>query len=328
MCLSVLSLLICYNILMEKVVLVTGGAGFIGSNLVDALLETGWQVIAVDNLITGKEENLNSAKKNKHFSFVKHDVSEPLPDLGTIDYIYHLASPASVIDYQKYPEETAKANSLGTMNILEVARKQNARFLLASTSEIYGDPKEHPQKESYWGNVNPNGIRSCYDESKRFAEMITMLYVRKYKLDARIVRIFNTYGPRMRKTDGRVISNFINQALTNAPLTVYGEGKQTRSFCYVTDLVAGLISAMTKEKTTGEVFNLGNPEEYEVVVLADKIKAMLGSSSQIVKSPLPEDDPVKRQPDISKAKKVLSWEPKVALEVGLGKTITYYKSLS
>lgn len=307
--------------------LVTGGAGFIGSHLVDELLRSGHKVTAVDNLITGDLINISSAKKQPNFIFLNNDVTNKLPELEKIDFIFHLASPASVIDYQKYPEETAKVNSLGTMNILELARINNARFLLASTSEIYGDPKEHPQKESYWGNVNPNGIRSCYDESKRFAETMTMLYVRKYNLDARIVRIFNTYGPRMRKTDGRVISNFINQALTNSPLTVYGEGKQTRSFCYVTDLVSGLIAAMTKEETSGEVFNLGNPEEYEVMELADKIKSLLGSSSPIVKGPLPEDDPVKRQPDISKAKKILSWEPKIRLDEGLNKTISYYKSI-
>lgn len=311
---------------MADVALVTGGAGFIGSNLCDVLLGQDYQVIAIDNLITGKEENLSEAKKNPAFTFINNDVTKLIPDLGKIDVIFHLASPASVIDYQKFPEETARVNSIGTINVLGFARKNNARFLLASTSEIYGDPKEHPQKETYWGNVNPNGVRSCYDESKRFAEMMTLVYVRKYKLNARIVRIFNTYGPRMRKTDGRVVSNFINQALVNEPITIYGEGKQTRSFCYVSDLVSGLVAALTKDKTTGEVFNLGNPEEYEVRELADKIKVMTGSSAQIISGPLPEDDPAKRQPDISKAKTMLGWQPKVGLEEGLNKTIEYYRS--
>lgn len=312
---------------MSNQIVVTGGAGFIGSNLVDALLDINQRVIAIDNLITGREENLNLAKKNPAFTFINHDVTKAIPDLGKIDSIFHLASPASVVDYQKYPEETALANSLGTINMLKLAKDNHAKFLLASTSEVYGDPKEHPQKETYWGNVNPNGVRSCYDESKRFAEAITMVYVRKYKLDVRIIRIFNTYGPRMRKNDGRVISNFINQAIAERPITVYGEGKQTRSFCYVSDLVSGLVKAMFSDKTGGEVFNLGNPEEYAIIDLAQKIKALTKSSSEIIHDHLPEDDPTQRRPDISKAIEIFGWQPAVSVDEGLRKTIEYYRTL-
>lgn len=313
---------------MSKHVLVAGGAGFIGSHLSEALLGNGYRVICVDNLLTGRKENLAEANKNPNFSFMQGSVIEPLVINDHIDFIFHLASPASVVDYQKYPEETALVNSLGTINMLNLAKNNKAKFLLASTSEVYGDPKEHPQKETYWGNVNPNGIRSCYDESKRFAEAMTMVYVRKYGLDARIIRIFNTYGPRMRKNDGRVISNFINQALSGQPITVYGEGSQTRSFCYVSDLVSGIVGAMNSEKTAGEVFNLGNPEEYTMIDLANKIKTMTNSVSEIVHGKLPEDDPAQRRPDISKAKAVLGWEPKVPVDEGLAKTIEYYRTLS
>ncbi len=322
-----------YTITMEKkVCLITGGAGFIGSHLVDMLLAMGHKVFAVDNLLTGSEDNLADAKKNSGFTFIKHDVAEPLDDLAILrsndlSFVFHLASPASVVDYQKYPEETARVNSLGTINMLEYARKTGVKFLFASTSEVYGDPKEHPQKESYWGNVNPNGIRACYDESKRFGEMMTMLYVRKYGLDARIVRIFNTYGPRMRKNDGRVVSNFINQAIEGNPITVYGDGSQTRSFCYVDDMVDGLMKAMFSEGTRGEVINLGNPEEFTMIDLAQKIKQITGSSSDIVYTKLPEDDPTQRQPDITKARELLGWEPQVSLEEGLSKTIEYYRNL-
>lgn len=305
----------------------TGGAGFIGSHVVDALLAKGYSVFAVDNLITGKEENLSQAKKNANFTFLKHDVTTELPVVGHIDYLYHLASPASVPDYQKFAEETALVNSVGTRALLKVARAYGAKFLFTSTSEVYGDPKEHPQKETYWGNVNPNGVRACYDESKRYGEMITMLYVRNHGVDGRIARIFNTYGPRMRPTDGRVVSNFINQAIANKPLTVYGDGKQTRSFCYVSDMVDGLVRLMETEKTRGEVVNVGNPEEYTMADLARKIKTMTGASSTIVHTKLPEDDPTQRRPDIVKAKKLLGWEPKVSVDVGLKKTIEYYKNL-
>lgn len=305
--------------------LVTGGAGFIGSHLCDALLKKGYKVFCLDNLITGTEENLAQAKQNSQFTFIRWDVTRQLPLLGTLDYIFHLASPASVVDYQKYPEETALVNSVGTRNLLQVAKAYRARFLFASTSEVYGDPKEHPQKETYWGNVNPNGVRACYDESKRYGEMITMLYVRKYGVDARIVRIFNTYGPRMRKNDGRVVSNFVNQALEGKPVTVYGDGKQTRSFCFVSDLVAGIVAMMFTDKTKGEVVNLGNPQEYTMLDLAKKIQAMTKTTAKISAGPLPPDDPLQRRPDISKAKKLLDWEPQVSADEGLKQTIEYYR---
>ncbi|MDP1721665.1 MAG: SDR family oxidoreductase [Candidatus Gottesmanbacteria bacterium] len=316
----------------EKTCLVTGGAGFIGSHLCDKLLGAGYSVICVDNLVTGRKENLSDAFDNSQFIFLDHDVSEPLnretiKQLNNVSYIFHLASPASVVDYQKYPEETALVNSIGTRNLLEVAQETGAKFLFASTSEVYGDPKEHPQKETYWGNVNPVGIRACYDESKRFGEMMTMVYQRKYKLDARIIRIFNTYGPRMRSDDGRVISNLVNQAIKGEHMTVYGDGTQTRSFCYVSDLVDGIMQAMFGEKTNGEVINLGNPEEYRMVDLALKIKEMIKSASEIIFKELPTDDPHERQPDIAKAKTVLAWEPNVSVTDGLSKTIAYYRSL-
>jgi nucleoside-diphosphate-sugar epimerase len=312
----------------KKVCVVTGGAGFIGSHLVDSLLARGYKVFALDNLITGREENLIEAKKNPDFSFINYDVTRELPVLGPVDYVYHLASPASVPDYQKYPEETALVNTIGTRGALKVAKAHDAKFLFTSTSEVYGDPKEHPQKETYWGNVNPNGVRACYDEAKRFGEMLTMLYVRNHGVDARIVRIFNTYGPRMRKNDGRVISNFINQAIAGTPITVYGDGSQTRSFCYVSDMVAGLIALMEKEGTTGEVVNLGNPEEYTMLDLAEKIKTMMEVSSAIIHTELPADDPTKRKPDISKAKSLLGWSPVVTLSEGLTKTVEYYRQLT
>ncbi len=311
----------------KKTCIVTGSAGFIGSHLVDALLAKGYKVFALDNLLTGNEDNLAEAQKHPDFTFIKYDVINELPVLGQIDYIYHLASPASVPDYQKYPEETALVNTVGTRALLKVAKAHNAKFLFTSTSEVYGDPKEHPQKETYWGNVNPNGVRACYDESKRFGEMMTMLYVRKYNVDGRIARIFNTYGPRMRPTDGRVMSNFVNQALQGKPITVYGDGKQTRSFCFVSDMVAGLILLMEKESTKGEVVNIGNPEEYTMIDLAHKVKTMARAASEIVHTDLPVDDPTQRRPDISKAKKLLGWEPNVAVDTGLEKTIAYYKSL-
>lgn len=311
----------------NTICIVTGGAGFIGSNLVDALLLKGYKVFALDNLITGNEENLIDAKKNPDFTFINCDVSRDLPILGPIDYLYHLASPASVPDYQKYPEETALVNSVGTREALKVAKAHKAKFLFTSTSEVYGDPKEHPQKETYWGNVNPNGVRACYDESKRFGEMMTMLYVRKFGVDARIARVFNTYGPNMRPDDGRVISNFVNQALKGEPMTVYGDGKQTRSFCFVSDMVTGLIALMEQEQTKGEVVNLGNPEEYTMIDLATKVKTMTKSASEIAHKDLPADDPTQRKPDIAKAKKLLGWEPKVSVNAGLKLTIAYYQAL-
>lgn len=312
----------------KQVSVVTGGAGFIGSHLSDALLEMGHTVYVFDNLLTGSEDNIRHLKNNPAFTFIRFDVTNDLPILPQVDYVFHLASPASVPDYQKYPEETALVNSVGTRQLLKFAKAYKAAFLYTSTSEVYGSPLEHPQKETYWGNVNPNGIRSCYDEGKRFGEMMTMLYLRKYDVDARIVRIFNTYGPRMRKDDGRVVSNFINQAIRNEPVTVYGDGSPTRSFCYVSDLVAGIIKAMMTKGTKGEVFNLGNPSEYTMLDFAKKIIAATGASSEIVYKPLPEDDPPRRKPDVTKAMEKLGWKPDVSVEEGLAKTIEYYKIVS
>lgn len=319
----------CYNMPMEddKVSVITGGAGFIGSHLCDGLLAMGHKVIAVDNLLTGSEKNIEEAKKNTNFSFIQQDISIRAPEFdGPVDFVFNLASPASPVDFTRLSEEIALANSVGTIHMLRFAKEHNARYLEASTSEVYGDPREHPQKETYFGNVNPNGVRACYDESKRFAEAMTMVYVRKYGLDARIVRIFNTYGPRMRRDDGRVVSNFINQALEGKPLTVYGEGTQTRSLCYVSDLVDGIMKIMFTDNLKGEVLNLGNPEEYSVKELAQKIKTLTGSHSEIISGPLPEDDPTQRKPDITKIKEKLGWEPNISVDEGLQRTIEYYKT--
>jgi nucleoside-diphosphate-sugar epimerase len=309
----------------QKTCIVSGGAGFIGSNLCDELINLDYKVFCLDNLITGVETNIAGAINNPNFTFIKWDVTKPLPVLGKIDFIFHLASPASVVDYQKYPKETALVNSVGTFNMLEIAKIYEAKYLYTSTSEIYGDPKVHPQIESYWGNVNPNGVRACYDESKRFGEMATMLYHRLYNTDVRIVRIFNTYGPRMKKDDGRVISNFINQALTDKPITIYGDGNQTRSLCYVSDLVDGLIKSMFTENTKGEVFNLGNPEEFKVIDIAKKILYLTKSKSVLDFQNLPQDDPCQRKPDINKATKILDWKPQINTEQGLKLTIDYYR---
>lgn len=304
-------------------ILVTGGAGFIGSHLSKKLLDLGHDVIVLDNLLTGERQNISDLEKNRNFAFVNSDVENYQ---GTkVDFIFHLASPASPRDYQKYPIETMLANSQGTLNMLFMAEKYKSGFLLASTSEIYGDPKVHPQKEDYWGNVNPVGPRSCYDEAKRFAESLVTTFVLRKNVDARIVRIFNTYGPKMQKDDGRVISNFINQALINKPITVYGKGEQTRSFCYVSDLVEGLVRAAFGKNTKGEVFNLGNPDERKIIDIALLIKKLTNSKSEIIYSTLPQDDPARRCPDITKAKKILNWQPRVALEEGLLKTIEYYQ---
>ncbi len=302
--------------------LVTGGAGFLGSWLCQDLAKS-YSVVCVDNFLTGKKQNIAHLLESKCFKLLSHDVSKPLAYEGRVDHIFHLSSPASPVDYQKVPVETMLANSLGTYNMLNLAASKKAKFLLASTSEVYGDPKEHPQSEDYWGNVNPVGPRSCYDESKRFAEALTMAYFRK-GVNARIVRIFNTYGPRMRKDDGRVIPNFITQALSGSPMTVYGDGKQTRSFCFVSDLISGLEKAMFSGPA-GEVFNLGNPDEHSVIELANIVRRMASSKSEIVLKDLPVDDPVKRKPDISKAKKYLGWSPKVSLEEGLRKTIEAFR---
>jgi len=309
-----------------KKILVTGGAGFVGSHLCDFFLKDDYYVICVDNLITGSKKNIKHLKTNNNFKFINADVSKDNLEIEKVDYIFHLASPASPIDYQNYPEETLLVNSMGTINMLKLAKKFEAKVLITSTSEIYGDPLEHPQKESYWGNVNSFGPRSCYDESKRFAESATYVYLEKYKIDARIIRIFNTYGPRMQKDDGRVVSNFINQAITNSDLTIYGKGDQTRSFCFVSDMVAGIEKAMFTKDTKGKIFNLGNPEEYSMLELAEKIKTITNSKSKIVYEELPKDDPQRRRPDITKAKKVLNWEPKVGVGEGLSETIKYYST--
>lgn len=310
-------------------VLVTGGAGFIGSHLCDLLIGNGYKVICLDNLLTGSKKNIEHLIGNSNFEFIDADVCS-LSDQVTkqpINFIFHLASPASPIDYQNYPEETLLTNSTGTLAVLKLAKEANAKILIASTSEVYGDPLEHPQKETYLGNVNAFGPRSCYDEGKRFGEAATYVYLNKYGVDARIIRIFNTYGPRMAKDDGRVVSNFINEALKESPLKVDGDGSQTRSFCYVSDLVEGIYKAMFSDNTKGEIFNLGNPDEYTVKDLADKIIKLTGSKSKVKYSGIfREDDPMRRQPDITKAKKVLNWEPKVSLDEGLQKTIEYYCS--
>lgn len=307
--------------------LVTGGAGFIGSHLCDYLLDKGLKVICVDNLITGSDKNIRHLLTNKNFEFTQADITQSLSsNLQPLNFIYHLASPASPADFSKIPEEIALTNSVGAINILELAKKTKAKLLTTSTSEVYGDPLEHPQKETYWGNVNSFGPRACYDESKRFSETMSYIYVHKYDLDLRVIRIFNTYGPRMRRNDGRALINFVSWALEDKPIEIYGDGTQTRSFCYVSDMVEGIYKAMTEVSTEGEIFNLGNPDEYSMNDLAKKIRTMVGSKSEIVYKPILPDDPKRRKPDISKAKKILGWEPKVSLEDGLGKTIEYYRN--
>lgn len=306
-----------------KRVLVTGGAGFIGSHFCDRLLKEGFVVICMDNLITGSLDNIAHLRNNKNFSFVQHDVSRFIEVDEPLDYVLHFASPASPVDYLNYPIQTLKVGSLGTHNALGVAKAKGARFMLASTSEVYGDPLEHPQREDYWGHVNCIGPRGVYDEAKRFAEAITMAYHKVHKLEVRIVRIFNTYGPRMRLNDGRAIPNFISQALRNEPVTVYGDGSQTRSFCYISDMIDGLYKLMMSN--LNEPVNIGNPVEMSLLDLACTIIRLTGSKSQIVFKPLPIDDPKVRCPDISKARRFLGWEPKVGLEDGLKETIEYFK---
>jgi len=303
--------------------LITGGAGFLGSHLCDRLLQEGHDVICMDNLSTGTIENIDHIRSEK-FLFIKHDVTNFVYVKGPIDYVLHLASPASPVDYLERPIPTLKVGSLGTHNTLGLALEKKAVFLLASTSEIYGDPMIHPQTEEYWGNVNPVGPRGVYDEAKRFAEAMTMAYRRFHDLDTRIVRIFNTYGPRMRLRDGRVVPNFISQALRGEPLTVYGEGKQTRSFCYVDDLIDGIFRLM-RSPFPGPV-NIGNPREFTILEFAELVKRLSGSTSEIVFKELPVDDPKQRRPDISLAREKLGWEPKVQLEEGLQRTIDYFRS--
>lgn len=305
-----------------KKILVTGGAGFIGSHLCERLLAEGNEVVCLDNFFTGSEENIMPFISNKNFTLVKHDVIESY--FTEVEQIYNLACPASPVHYQADPIKTFKTSVWGIYNMLELANKNSARILQASTSEVYGDSKVHPQPESYWGNVNPIGVRSCYDEGKRGAETLMLDYNRQYGTDIRIVRIFNTYGPNMNVDDGRVVSNFITQALLNNDITVYGDGLQTRSFCYVDDLVEGMLSLMNSEKPHNKPVNLGNPSEITIIDFAKLVIELTNSNSKIVYRPLPSDDPAQRKPDISLAKEVLDWEPKVAISEGLQKTIEYF----
>jgi dTDP-glucose 4,6-dehydratase len=304
--------------------IVTGGAGFLGSHLCDFLLDKGHEVICIDNLVTGSAKNIDHIKSDR-FTYLKHDVTKPIYFGDKIDYIFHLASPASPIDYLDLPIQTLKVGALGTYNMLGLAKEQGARFLLASTSEVYGDPLVNPQPETYWGNVNPIGPRGVYDEAKRYAEAITMAYHRYHGMDTRIVRIFNTYGPRMRAGDGRVVPNFINQALRGEDITVYGDGNQTRSFCYVSDLIDGIYRLMMSDFM--EPVNIGNLDEMSVLEFAERVIEITGSDSKVVFEELPVDDPKVRRPDISRAKDVLGWEPKVGLGEGLRETVEYFKNV-
>lgn len=319
-----------------KKVLLSGGAGFIGSHLAEKLLKIGYKVICVDNLLTGKKENIKHLFKNKNFKFIRADIAKfktyKLPTLNnqTFNLILHFASPAganpySPLSYYQLPIKTYLVNSLGTHYLLQLCKKIKAEFIFASTSEVYGDPLQHPQKETYFGNVNPLGLRSCYDESKRFGEMATMVFKRKYKLKTKIIRIFNTYGPRMNLDDGRVIPFFINQALKNQPLIIFGSGKQTRSFCYIDDLIDGIIKII-KRGNDGEVYNLGNPQEITIKRLAEKIILLTNSQSKIIYKDKLEDDPQRRLPDINNVKKTTGWQPKINLEEGLKKTIKWFKN--
>lgn len=309
--------------LRQRVAVVTGGAGFLGSHLCDKLITEGMKVICIDNLITGNPDNISHLMGNDNFQFIKHDITNFIHVSGKVDYILHFASPASPIDYLKLPIQTLKVGSLGTHKVLGLAKEKNATFLLASTSEVYGDPDVHPQKEDYWGNVNPIGPRGVYDEAKRFAEALTMAYHRYHNISTRIVRIFNTYGPRMRLNDGRALPAFIGQALSNQDLTVFGDGSQTRSFCYVSDEVEGIYRLLISDET--EPVNIGNPDEITVKEFAEEVIKLTNSKSKISFKELPEDDPKVRQPDISKAKAILGWEPKVNREEGLKRTIKFFK---
>jgi dTDP-glucose 4,6-dehydratase len=302
---------------------VTGGAGFLGSHLVDLLIERGHRVIAIDNFVTGSVANIDHLGGNPNFKFIQQDVTEFIFLHEAVDYVWHFASPASPIDYLELPIQTLKVGSLGTHKALGLAKEKRARFLLASTSEIYGDPLVHPQTEDYWGNVNTIGPRGCYDEAKRFAEAMTMAYWREHKVETRIVRIFNTYGPRMRLNDGRVVPAFVSQALKNKPMTVFGDGRQTRSFCYCSDLIEGIYRLMMSEHW--EPVNIGNPHEMTMLEFAREIIRVTGSRSRIVHKPLPQDDPKQRRPDITRARKWLGWEPRVPLAEGLESTIQYFK---
>jgi dTDP-glucose 4,6-dehydratase len=304
---------------------VTGGAGFLGSHLCEKLLAAGHRVIAVDNFITGRRANVAHLGGNEHFSLVEHDISEPISIDGPVDFILNFASPASPIDYLELPIQTLKVGSLGTHNALGLALAKGARFLLASTSEVYGDPLVHPQPETYWGNVNPVGPRGVYDEAKRFSEAMTMAYHRVHGVETRIVRIFNTYGPRMRPRDGRVVPAFMQQAITGQPLTVFGDGGQTRSFCFVDDLIEGIYRLLMSDYR--KPCNIGNPHEMTILQFAERILALTGSKSKVVHNPLPVDDPKTRQPDITTARRELGWEPKIPLDEGLAKTLAYFREV-
>jgi len=310
-----------------KNIIVTGGAGFLGSHLCEYLIKKGEKVICIDNLFTGNLKNLENIKDHPNFEFIQHDIIDPIFFEGReIDQIYNLACPASPIQYQINPVRTIKANTIGVINVLGIAKKHKARIFQASTSEVYGDPLEHPQTESYRGNVNTIGERACYDEGKRVAETLFFDYHREHGVEIRVARIFNTYGPRMYENDGRVVSNFIVQALNNKPITIYGTGEQTRSFCYVDDLIEAIYRIMNKENITGPI-NIGNPDEFTMIKLADKVIKITGSKSKIVFEKLPSDDPKKRKPDISLAKEIIEWEPKVNLDEGLVQTVKYFKKV-
>ncbi len=304
---------------------ITGGAGFIGSHLCERFESEGHDVVAVDNFITGSERNLEGLRHSPRFTLIDHDISEPIQLNGPVDFVLHFASPASPVDYLKFPIQTLKVGSLGTYHSLGLAKEKKAKFLLASTSEVYGDPQIHPQREDYWGHVNPVGYRAVYDEAKRFAEAITMAYHRHHHVDSRIIRIFNTYGPRMRLDDGRVLPNFMGQALRGEPLTVYGDGSQTRSFCYVDDLVEGIARLMQKDYHMP--VNLGNPDEVTILQFAEEINRLTGGKNRIVFRPLPADDPKLRQPDISLARGLLGWEPVIKRAEGLNRTLKYFMNL-
>jgi dTDP-glucose 4,6-dehydratase len=305
-------------------IVVTGAAGFLGSHLVDRLLAQEHEVIGVDSLITGNADNLKHLQNNRLFRFVRTDVTQYIHVPGPVDRVYHFASPASPLDFPRYPVHILKVGALGTLNALGLSKAKNARLLLASTSEVYGDPLVHPQVEGYWGNVNPIGERSMYDEAKRFAEALTMAYYKQNQVETRIVRIFNTYGPRMRLNDGRVLPNFVRSALNNEPVTIHGDGTQTRSFCYVDDLLRGIMLLM--ESAVDEPVNIGNPEEITVLQFAQEIIKLIGSKSEIVYKPLPKDDPIRRRPDITRAKTLLGWEPRIGRREGLETTIADFKS--
>ena len=302
---------------------ITGGAGFLGSHLCDIFIEKGWEVLCIDNLVTGADSNVSHLLSHPRFRIAKHDVSQYIDVPGPVDAVLHFASPASPPDYLKFPIQTLKVGALGTHNTLGLAMAKKAKFLLASTSECYGDPEVSPQPETYWGRVNPVGPRGVYDEAKRFAEAITMAYHRYHMVDTRIVRIFNTYGPRMRLNDGRALPNFLYQALVGEPITVYGDGKQTRSFCYVADLIAGIYKLL--ESSEHEPVNIGNPQEITILEFAERVRALVGTQAPIVFHPLPQDDPKQRCPDIAKARRILNWEPKVGLEEGLRITYEFFR---